>query len=367
MGGLFKVGTSLSRLETPVAIVDSGALQRNMQRMKKLAKNHGVRLRPHFKCHKASDFALMQLALGAVGICCQTVGEAEVAAAAGVPDILITNQVVHPAKLERLAVLAAESGIGLCFDDSKQVDAASAAARAAGTAIHAYIELEVGGNRCGVQDMEQALALAAHISRSDGLHLRGLQAYNGRAQHLRTHAERSQAAADVADRANAIRSRIIQADLECQVITGGGTGTCFEDAEIGVLSELQPGSYLFMDGDYGLNVSSLVDPFEQSLFVLATVISARPELAVIDAGLKSLAFDSGVPKIFNNDQLQFRGASDEHGVIIPLSGTNPLRLGEQIKLIPGHCDPTINLHDMIVLVEGDRIGRIIKIDARGPR
>lgn len=205
------------------------------------------------------------------------------------------------------------------------------------------------------------------ISRAPGLQLRGLQAYNGSAQHLRTPVERSRAAATVADRATAVRTRLTQAGFECQIISGGGTSTCVEDAEIGILSELQPGSYLFMDRDYGLNVSSLPDPFEHSLFVLATVISARLGHAVIDDGLKSLAVDSGFPKVFGDDRLEYRNASDEHGILFPTSGTNPLRLGEQVQLVPGHCDPTINLHDIILLMDAGRVERAIKIDARGPR
>jgi len=363
----FKSGTQLSELETPVAIVEKAVLQRNMQRMKLLAETHNIRLRPHFKCHKASGFARMQFELGAAGICCQTAGEAEVAAAAGIPDILITNQVLHPARLARLALLAGKTRIGLCFDNPKQVDAASAAVQKVETKIDAYIELDVGGNRCGVRGSDAAIALAAHISQSPGLHLRGLQAYHGAAQHLRKPAERRRAASAVAEQSGAVRSRLTQSGFDCRIITGGGTGTCVEDAEAGGLSELQPGSYLFMDGDYGLNETSLSDPFEHSLFILATVISTRPEHAVIDAGLKSMAFDCGPPRIFGHDRLEYRNASDEHGVLVPVSGPNPLRLGDRIKLIPGHCDPTINLHDAILLMDGDRMERVIEIDARGPR
>jgi D-threonine aldolase len=353
-------------LETPIAIIDAEPFERNLECMAQFAKKCGVRLRPHAKSHKCSEIARRQLKLGAVGVCCQTVGEASAMAKGGVKDVLITNMVVTSGKLATIAALARQARVGLCFDDEEQVKRAGEIFTASGAKVDAYIEIEVGCERCGVGSPHEAVALARIIAQHPSLRFMGLQAYHGKAQHMRSKAERGQAARSAGDKALAVKASLAAAGFTCERTTGAGTGSFAADAEAGVLNEWQCGSYAFMDRDYGENEPDELQ-FEHSLFVAATVISLREGYAVIDAGLKALAFDSGLPLVAGRPDLSYFGPNDEHGRIDVSKAKALLKIGDQVHLIPGHCDPTLALHDEIAFLRQGRIEAMWKVDGRGPR
>ncbi len=369
-----EIGAPLAEVDTPALVIDLDAFERNLARMaERCAAFPRVRLRPHAKTHKSPIVALKQMALGAVGVCCQKVGEAEAMVRGGVPDVLVSNEVVGGRKLARLAALARHARIGVCVDDPGNVDALSAAAGDAGAELDVLVELDVGGGRCGVAPGPEAVELARRVADRPGLRFRGLQAYRGTAQHLRSHEERTAATVEAADLAAGVRDRLAAAGLACPVISGGGTGTWASEAASGVFTELQPGSYVFLDADYARNRGAEGEPFaaqwEHSLFVLATVMSAPvPGRAVVDAGHKAAAIDSGLPEAHGVDGVSYVSASDEHGTLeVPHNGGPAL--GDRILLIPGHCDPTVNLHDWYVGVRGGlsdgRVECLWPVAARG--
>jgi D-serine deaminase-like pyridoxal phosphate-dependent protein len=356
-------GDPISAIETPALIVDLDAFEANLKTMADYAKAKGIRVRTHAKTHKCAEIAKRQMALGAVGVCCQKVSEAVALVTGGVTDVLVSNEVLHPAKLARLAALSGQARIGICVDSDLGLDRLLLAAAGAAAPIDAYVELEVGGNRCGVTSTADGLALARRISASNVLRFGGIHAYQGGAQHLRTPAERK-AAIDVAIARSAELSAALAKDgIDVPVVTGGGTGTFINEAGSGVYSEIQPGSYIFMDRDYADNATDPGAPrFRHSLFVLASVMSRRDDFAVIDAGLKAHSIDSGFPTVAGRPDFAFDNPSDEHGII---RGPNLPQLGETLRLIPGHCDPTVNLYDWIIAVRGERVSEIWAVEARG--
>jgi D-serine deaminase-like pyridoxal phosphate-dependent protein len=362
-----RAGMRVEDVDTPALLLDLDAFERNLRRLPATLEGRSVRVRPHAKSHKCPQIALRQVALGAVGVCCQKVSEAQALVQGGVRDVLIANEVVGAAKLQRLAALAHEARIGVCVDDADNVRELAAAVRAAGSQPDVYVEVDVGARRCGVEPGEPAVALARAIADA-GLHFAGLQAYQGAAQHLRTPAERSAAIGKAVEMIQATAAKLRSAGLSPGIVTGAGTGTYLLEAGSGVYSEIQPGSYIFMDADYGRNLGDdglPVHEFEQSLFILATVMS-RPvrARAVVDVGLKAHSVDSGMPGVVGIEGARYTRASDEHGVI-ELGGPGEARLGQKIRLVPGHCDPTVNLYDWLVCYRGQRVEDLWPISARG--
>jgi len=360
-----RAGDPLAAVETPALCVDLLAFERNLERMAAATRN--IRLRPHAKSHKCPAIAQRQIALGAVGICCQKTDEAAAFVAAGVRDVLLTNEVVVASKLARLAELARDATVGMLFDSAEAVARAGEAATRAGVTLDAYVEVDVGAHRCGVQPGAAALTLARSIDRTRGLRLRGLHAYQGGAQHLRAPAERAAAIAAAVDMAASTRRLLRESGLTCDIVTGAGTGTWPLERDSGAYDELQPGSYVFMDADYGRNTPSPGDlAFEQSLFVLAAVMSVPArDRAIVDAGLKAFSFDSGLPLVHGAPGLEYRKASDEHGVLAVEAARVAPRIGETVWLVPGHCDPTVNLYDWIVAYRGERVEAVWPVAARG--
>ena len=360
-------GDSVDDVDTPALVVDLDAFERNLDLMAHAVRGAGVALRPHSKSHKCPDIAFAQIERGAVGICCQKVGEAEAFVAAGIADVLVTNEIVGAAKLARLAQLATKARVGVLADDAATVRHIGAAARAAGVGIDVLVEIDVGANRCGVAPGTAAVAIAQVVARTPGLSFRGLQAYQGAAQHLRTPEERRAAIARAAALAGETRSAIEAAGVRCPTVTGAGTGTWQYERDSGVYTELQPGSYVFMDADYQRNaLAPDQHHFEQSLYVLASVMSApMRERAVVDAGLKAFAFDSGPPLVYGAHGLTYAKASDEHGVIDVAADARQPVIGDRLWLVPGHCDPTVNLYDWIVGVRGTRVECLWPVAARG--
>jgi D-serine deaminase-like pyridoxal phosphate-dependent protein len=354
----------LAEVDTPALLLDLDRFERNVATMAEAAR--GIRLRPHAKSHKCPEIARAQIAAGAVGVCCQKVSEAQAMVDGGVADVMVSNEVVGRAKLARLAALARRARVSVCVDDAANAGEMDDAARAAGVRLDVLVEVNVGANRCGVEPGEPALRLARAVSGFANLRFAGVHAYHGAAQHLRSVAERRAAIAQAAERARRTRDLIEDEGLECEVVTGAGTGTFLFEQASGVYNELQPGSYIFMDADYGRNSWEGFPSFEQSLFILATVMSApAPGRAVVDAGLKAHSFDSGMPLVADSPGVEYVRASDEHGVLKIASGARSPVLGEKIRLVPGHCDPTVNLHDWLVCFRDERVEALWPISARG--
>jgi D-serine deaminase-like pyridoxal phosphate-dependent protein len=362
-----EVGMPLSEVDTPALILDLGAFERNLDRMDASLAGKKIKIRPHAKSHKCPEIALAQMKRGAVGACCQKVSEAEAMVDGGVPDVLIANEVVGAAKLKRLAALAKRARVAVCADDAGNVAALDEAARAAGVKLDVLVEVDVGANRCGVQPGEPAVRIAQAIAQSKNLRFAGLQAYQGAAQHLRKVEERRAAIENACARVKQTTDLLAKAGIACEKVTGAGTGTYLFEAVSGIYHELQAGSYIFMDVDYAKNdwTESGIPRFEHSLFVWTTVMS-RPtaERAVVDAGLKASSVDSGMPRVAEVEGAEYVKASDEHGVL-KLDSRARLALGDKLKLIPGHCDPTVNLYDHYVCIRDGKVEALWPISARG--
>ncbi len=365
------IGDALGAIDTPALLLDVDAFENNLARMQSWAQAAGVALRPHAKAHKCPAIALAQLQVGAVGICCQKVSEALPFLQAGVQDIHISNEVVGPAKNALLAQLARHGRLSVCVDHPWPLQALATATAAAGSRVGVFIEIDVGQGRCGVAEPAAALRLIEALAAHPQLSFRGLQAYHGGAQHVRDPAERAAVAGLAAARTAVFVAALAAAGVACPVVTGGGSGSVEFDLASGVYTEVQPGSYVFMDGDYGRNGATAAGAFEHSLFVVSTVMSlGNGERLILDAGLKSLAVDSGMPTVWRDRApdpgLVYTAANDEHG-IVQAQNPHPARpaLGSQVLLVPGHCDPTLNLHEELVVVRGGRVHALWPIAARG--
>jgi 3-hydroxy-D-aspartate aldolase len=351
------VGQKLEEVDTPALVLDLDAFEKNLNTLNASVGNK-VRVRPHAKTHKCPEVAKRQIALGAVGMCCQKVSEAEAMVDGGVQDVLVSNEIVGAPKLARLAELSRRAKIGVCVDNAQNVRDIAAT----GAKLDVYIEIDVGMKRCGVPPGAPAVALAREIVRS-GLRFAGLQAYHGRAQHIRSMEERHAVIETAAQHVQHTKRLLKEAGIECPIVTGAGSGTFMLEVEAGAWDEIQCGSYAFMDADYAKNEWAAPLPrFEHALFVLSTVMS-RPsaEVAIVDAGLKASSVDSGLPLVYKKN-LQYTRASDEHGWV---EGKNPPPLGEKLLLVPGHCDPTINLYDWYVCVRRGKVEELWPITARG--
>ena len=375
-------GLGVAAIDTPALVLDLDAMERNLTRMAEFAIKHKVRWRPHAKLHKSTALARLQMRAGAVGVCVQKTTEAERLAAGGVHNIYISNEVIAPAKLERVAALAhwlrgADGRLAIAVDSVQGVQrlaVAMANLPEAGTSIDVFVEIDVGQGRCGVAPGAPAVALAQEIDQHPALVFAGLQAYHGGAQHLRTPRERREAIARAVAAVTLTRQHIEAQGIPVALVTGAGTGTFALEAASGVYGELQPGSFLFMDADYGQNERDPAQPqFEHALFIKTDVISISASHAVCDAGHKSHAIDSGMPLVHalpGNAALTYGNGGDEHGILHATAPGGPLpALGETLWLIPGHCDPTVNLHDCMIGVRGGlahgTVERVIQIDARG--
>lgn len=361
-----EVGMSVTEVDTPCLLIDLDALDRNIATLAAFAHEHHVRLRPHAKSHKSPDIAARQLARGAVGLCCQTVSEAEAMVAGGARDVLVSNEVVAPRMIARLAALAKQTRVLVCVDDVSSVAALDTAAAAVDARIDVLVEIDVGAGRCGIAPGEPACALARRIADSSHLRFAGLQAYHGPAQHLRDHAARRATIDHAIALTRDTVERLADRGLHCEIVAGAGTGSFDIEAVSALYNELQCGSYIFMDADYarvrGVDGGAL--PFEHSLFLQTRVISkTRPGRAVCDAGLKSHSVDSGLPVVFDYDDIRYTGASDEHGQFD--DPQDHLALGDTLRLVPGHCDPTVNLHDWLVACRDDRVVALWPVAARG--
>ena len=352
---------ALNEIPTPALLVDVPAMERNIRRMADFLAAGPCRLRPHFKAHKTPEIAKRQLAAGScVGLTCATVSEAEVAAGMS-RDILLANEAIGADKCERIAALARRISITVAVDSRAGIAALQRAAQNAGTSIGVVVDLDVGQHRCGVNPGENAVALARVIATTEGLHLRGVMGYEG---HLMPVADRQEreAAAKAAMRALVATASLLRAEgLPCELVSCGGTGTFDISSRVDGVTEIQAGSYVLMDSDYG----RLGLPFEQALWIVGTVIS-RPDATrcVVDAGHKSMTKDHGLPAIPGIKGATVVSLNDEHATVtIPADAS--IEVGERIVLQPSHVDPTMNLHDVVYAVDGDQLIGVWPIAARG--
>lgn len=362
------VGMPIDQVDTPALLIDLDVFERNMKRMQYRMDQAEIRLRPHAKTHKCAPIAHQQIALGAVGICCQKVSEAEALAFTGVPDIMVTNQVIGTRKVERLAALARRIKLSVCVDDAENVRDLAAAAERNDVTLDVMVEIDVGANRCGVAPGIGAIELVRLVDNAKNLRFIGLQAYQGSAQHIRSFGDRRMAIQRATELTRNTLDTLNQHGYVCRVVAGGGTGTHLFESTSGVYNEIQAGSYIFMDADYGKNLNEAGEydhEFDNSLFVLTSIMSrTRENLAVVDAGLKSMSFESGLPLVYGESGISYAAASDEHGCL-EVRPDSSVRLGDKLKLIPGHCDPTVNLHDWFVCVRGNFVKALWPVTARG--
>jgi D-serine deaminase-like pyridoxal phosphate-dependent protein len=352
---------TLAEIPTPALIVDAAALDRNIARMARFFAEGACRLRPHVKAHKTPAIARRQLAAGScTGLTCATVLEAE-AVAGFCDDILIANEIVTADKCGRAAALAASRRVTVAVDSTEGLDALAAAARGAGVTLGVLVDLNVGQMRCGVPPGEAALALATRAARTPGIVLRGVMGYEGHVQPVRERAEREAQARRAMQGLVDTAAQLRGAGLPCEIVSAGGTGTFDISGRVPGVTEIQAGSYALMDTDYG----DVGVPFEQAFFVLGTIVS-RPALdrCVADAGHKSTTKDHGLPRVHGIEGATVTSLNDEHATMaIPAAAT--IRIGDRIRLVPSHTDPTMNLHDVVYAFEGDRVIDVWPVAARG--
>ena len=365
---------SRARLDTPALLVDRDALERNIAAMAVHARGLGIALRPHAKTHKSLAIAERQVAAGALGICCATLGEAELMARGGVPGVHITSPQVTEAKIARLIALnaAPHSGLSVVVDHPANLAALDAAAKAAGKALDVLVDFEAGQGRTGAATEEALGRLARAAVAAGGLAFRGIQSYSGNLQHIPARAERRARALAQLQRLGAMIARLRAGGIAVPVVTGGGTGTFDLDPEGRVFTELQVGSYVFMDVQYrqALADGRNAPPFETALFVSTAVVSVNAAgYVTTDAGLKCFATDGPAPEPSSGapagSRYEFFG--DEHGRLVLPAGAQKPPLGARIECVTPHCDPTVNLHDLYHVVAGDTLVAIWPIEARGKR
>lgn len=366
-------GQNLAEIHTPALLVDLDAFEANVQAMAGLARQYGVLLRPHAKAHKSSAVALAQVAAGATGICCQKLSEAYPFVNAGIRDIHISNQFIGPQKMAMAAELARHVRLSVCVDHPEQIVQLAAAAAAAGVTITVLPEIDIGQGRCGVASEAALLALARQIPEHAALRFGGVQAYHGGIQHACGWKSRKHYASQAAATTARYVEHLASHGISCPVVTGGGTGTAEFDAASGVYTEIQPGSYVFMDAHYGANNWDGVLALRHSLFIVSTIMStAKQGQAVCDVGLKGVAVDSGLPCIAagqHAERFSYVAANDEHGILKAKPADSMQHpadpLGQCLLLIPGHCDPTCNLYAHYVGFRNGVVEQLWQIDARG--
>jgi len=369
------VGRQGSRraLNTPVLVVEFDALERNIKTMAAFARGRGVGLRPHAKTHKSPDIAKLQLAAGALGVCCAKIGEAEALADGGVlQGLLITSPVVSEPAVERLMALASRTeGLMCVVDNPRNVHVLNAAARAKGVGLDLLIDIDPGSRRTGVTSPHGALAVLEAIQKAASLRFAGVQYYCGPHQHIESYEDRREAMIERAAYAKSVIGALTDAGAPPGLITGGGTGTHRIDVELDLFTELQAGSYVFMDAQYlacdlageGAGAS----PFETALMVDARVVSANtPGLATLDAGFKAFSTDASAPLVIAGAPAgaRYRFMGDEHGLLVMPEGAR-LDLADMVSLGAPHCDPTVNLYDTYHVVRGDTLFALWPIAARG--
>lgn len=349
------------QIETPALLIDLDILERNILNMANFMKDKKAKLRPHFKTYKCPVISHKQISAGAKGITCAKLGEAEVLVAAGIKDVLIANQVVETSKIFRLASMATgDVKLTVAVDNIENIMALSEAVSTVGSTLHVLIEIDVGMKRCGVNTQEEVLALARKIGEYKGLVFEGFQAYEGHLQYNRDADARRQGVREMEKKVGGIKNFLKQHGISVKEISGAGTGTYNITADNTIWTEIQAGSYIFLDNVY----NKIALDFTNSLTVLATVIHKRPGYAVTDAGLKACSVEQGLPDIKGYSDLKiFRNLSEEHATIVDQK--DELEFLQKIEYIPSHCCTTVNLHDSYYCVRNGLLESVWPISGRG--
>jgi 3-hydroxy-D-aspartate aldolase len=362
---------SRHRLNTPVLVIELDALNRNIVRMADFVRSQGLQLRPHAKTHKSPEIAKLQMAAGAAGICCAKIGEAEVLADNGVArGLLITSPVVFAPAIERLLLLNARTEELRCVvDNPLNVRALGAAARRFGKPLSVILDIDTGMHRTGVSSAAAALAVFEAIRSEAALRYLGVQFYCGAEQHVESYAGRHRVIRERAAVARSVIDALSEAGGRPEMVTGGGTGTHRIDPGLNLFTEIQAGSYVFMDAQYLACdlTGDGVPPFETALMIDARVVSANtPGQVTIDAGLKAFSTDAGNPLVLSGAPTgaTFAFMGDEHGALLLPDGAT-LPLAHAVTLGAPHCDPTVNLYDTYHVVQGDTLRALWPVAARG--
>jgi D-serine deaminase-like pyridoxal phosphate-dependent protein len=354
------VGQPVDALPTPALIVDAAILERNISVMAAAVAGQVARLRPHTKVQKSPDLALLQLAAGAIGVTVASVWEAAAMAAAGVPDVLIANQSVPPEKVEAVAALAGHVNLTVAVDDERNIDALSAALTRRGTEAGALVELDVGMARCGARSGPEALALAERVHAAPGLQLKGIQAYEGHCMLEPDRQRRIRLVTEAMEYAASVKALLRGAGLPAGTLSGGGTGTYDITGSNPEVTELQAGSYVFMDAFHG----NLVPDFEVSLTTLTTVIARHGNTVILDAGRKSIGIDFVLPPLHGYDYVA-RYFAEEHA-LFEVDDRFGADYGQKVRLVSGYAPTTVNLHDVIFVIRDDQVTGVWPVFPRGP-
>ncbi len=354
-----EIGLRIEDIETPALLVDADALERNIRVMQEFLAPLPCRCRPHAKTHKCPVIARKQVAAGALGVTCAKISEAEVMADGGIESILIANEVAGRGKARRLAELARRVELLAAVDNEAPAREMAEAAREAGATVHVLIELDVGNGRCGVGE-ERALELARLVDTLPGLRLRGVMGYEGFCCYVEDAEKKAAMVREAMGRLIELRRRFLAAGLPADICSGSSTSTCRISAMMPGMTEVQPGSYVFMDGRY----QTVAPEFEIALTVLASVISRNAERVMLDVGRKGIADDMGMPAVAGHPELEADKTSEEHTRAL-VKGKCDLRVGDQVRLIPRHCCCTANLHNWYHVVRDGRVEDVWPIAARG--
>ena len=355
-------GTPIEELDTPCIIVDLDVAERNIAKLQSAANEMGVDVRPHSKTNKSPYWVRKQIEAGAIGVCCAKVGEAEVMVEAGVSDVMIPNQVIGKNKIARLVALARSANIIVAVEDSRNIDDLSDASVAAGAELGVIIEVNVGMNRCGV-DGNGAVELAKQIDAAPGLRFDGLMGYEGHTVAERDYEVRKTEAEKAMGILIGAADQIRGSGIDIEIVSAAGTGTYNISGRVPGVTELQCGSYIFMDGDY----LEVFNDFEPALSVLSTVISRQKEdVAIVDMGLKSISMDRGLAEVISPASASIMKHSEEHTqVSLPDAASRALKIGDKVQSRPTHGDTTINLHEYYFGVRNGKLEQAIPIPGRG--
>lgn len=355
------IGANYLDLDTPSLLLDLDLLDKNIATMADFLGDLPCSLRAHSKSHKCPTIAHKQIAAGAIGICCQKLGEAEIMAHHGIEDILITNQIVGRTKIARLiSLLSITSEVKVAVDSRENVKALANALEAAGDQLKVLIEIEIGMGRCGVLPGEAVVELAKLIDQSPNLELAGLMGYEGHCVNIVDFEERREKTQDAISSLLQVKDDVVSADIEVDILSAGGTGTYNFTGCYPGITEIQAGSYIFMDTTYG----QVLKDFDHSLSILATVIS-KPESnrIVLDCGVKTLVGDLGTPMIQNLQPAKRCNLSEEHSIWIYENAMDDVSVGDKVKVLPGHCCSTVNMHDQYYVLEENRVVDVWEISA----
>jgi len=361
---MYEVGFPKQEIDTPTLLIDLPKLDHNIEKMAAFVDSVGVSLRPHMKTHKCPIISQRQIAAGAIGVTCQKLGEAEVAASSGISDILITNQIVGERKIDRLVKLARGTDVKVLVDNRQNVVELDKAAREKGVKLGVLVEIDVGMGRCGVQPGEQTLRLVEFVNHHKALNFMGLEGYEGHACMIPSFDEREERTLEAMKWLVDTKELVEAAGFEVEIVTGGSTGTYMITGRYPGVTEIEAGSYATMDKKYA-SVEGV--DFEPALTILATVISRPQEgVAIIDAGLKAMSTDFGVPDVISTrEAILAEGLSEEHGKLLLTGDASRLRIGDKVELLPSHGCTTINLHDQFVITQDDEVQEIWRIEGRG--